>query len=521
MSTLKRFVIVVSVVGTLWAESPAAKRWWAHVAYLASDRLEGRDTGSEGHKQAARYVAAQFERAGLKPAANGGYFQPVKFLAQRIDEPASSAELIHADRTEPLRLGEDVYFSLRGNPAAGVEGSMVFVGYGFAIPEHDYDELAGVDVKGKIVLYMNGGPKGFPAPVMSHYQSAEQRWKRLQSAGAVGIVTVPSPTASDIPWERAVGARFVPSMRLTGLERDGSPLTMAMNPARSEKFFAGSGHSLQELQALAKESKPLPKFALTPRLRTRLRMNVSPVESDNVAGLKPGSRPDLSRQHIVVSAHLDHLGVGRHLKGDQIYNGAMDNASGVAALIEIARTLKNRTLGRPVLFVTVTGEEKGLLGSRYFANFPAVPKEDIAANLNFDMFLPLFPLKKIIVYGVDESSLGDLARRAAEAMGIATITDPDPQRNSFIRSDQYSFIQRGIPSLAFKLGYATNSPEEKIFKGWLRERYHSVSDDLNQPLDKEAAAQFTALMTEIVTAVANEPRRPQWKDASFFRRFAQ
>jgi Zn-dependent M28 family amino/carboxypeptidase len=209
------------------------------------------------------------------------------------------------------------------------------------------------------------------------------------------------------------------------------------------------------------------------------------------------------------------------LNGDKIYNGAMDNASGIATLIEVARQLKGKKTARSVMFLAVTGEEKGLLGSQYFAYTPTVPREAIAADLNFDMFLPLFPFQRLTVYGLDESTLGQTVEQVAEKAGIIVQRDPEPLRNSFIRSDQYSFIRRGIPALAFKLGYAPGSEEEKIFKTWLKERYHSPSDDLMQPVDKEAAAQFNKLMASIALTVANDPQRPQWLPTSYFRRYAK
>lgn len=501
-------------------ESAAAARWWSHVEYLASDALQGRDTGSEGHKQAARYVAQEFERAGLRPAGVSGYFQPVGFRSMVLDEPASSLRLQFPDRTETLQLGQDAYFGLRGNLLPEIDAAMVFVGYGFAVPEHKYDELAGLDLKGKVAVYLTGGPKGIPANLISHYQSAAQRWRRLKEAGAVGVAVISNPRTSDIPFERARTARFIPAMKLKDVDTDGPGCSISINPARVNLWFAGTGHSLEEILALAADNKPLPKFELKPRVEARMKLNVTELESDNIAGLKEGTHPTLKKEVLILSAHVDHVGTSRNLTGDRIYNGAMDNASGIATLIEIARALKGKKLKRSVLFLAVTGEEKGLLGSQYFVQSPTMPRETIVADLNFDMFLPLFSFERLIVYGRDESTLGDAVERVAKKAGIEVMRDPEPQRNSFIRSDQYSFIRRGIPALAFKLGYKPGSAEERIFKGWLKERYHAVSDDLQQPVDKEGAVRFNRLMAAIAVEVANAPR-PAWKENSFFRRFAE
>ena len=237
----------------------------------------------------------------------------------------------------------------------------------------------------------------------------------------------------------------------------------------------------------------------------------------------PGNDPRLKDEYVVFSAHLDHLGIGKPIHGDSIYNGAMDNASGVAAQLDVAAMLKESgtKLRRSVLFVAVTGEEKGLLGSRFFANSPTVDPKKIVADINTDMFLPLFPLKTLTIYGLDESELGADAAAVAQSLGVAPQADLEPKRNIFIRSDQYSFIRRGIPSLALKVGYDKGSPEEAIVKKWLTERYHAPSDDLAQPVDKQAAGAFDVLVARLLERVANREERPRWKETSFFKRFAK
>ncbi len=229
------------------------------------------------------------------------------------------------------------------------------------------------------------------------------------------------------------------------------------------------------------------------------------VVSQNVAAILPGNDPVLKNEYVVFSAHLDHIGVGKPINGDSIYNGAMDNASGVAAMLDVAAMLKEQgtKLRRSVLFVAVTGEEKGLLGSKYFANFPTVDPKSIVADINTDMFLPLFPMKRLTVYGLDESDLGDDAAAVARSLGVIPEPDPEPKRNIFIRSDQYSFIRTGVPSIALKVGFVKGSPEEEVAKKWLTERYHAPSDDLQQPVDKTAAGEFDVLVARLLERVAN------------------
>jgi Zn-dependent M28 family amino/carboxypeptidase len=235
----------------------------------------------------------------------------------------------------------------------------------------------------------------------------------------------------------------------------------------------------------------------------------------------------LKDEYVIMSAHLDHVGVGRAINGDTIYNGAMDDAAGMASILEIARIMmENGKAGgarpkRSILFLAVAAEEQGELGSRYFAMRPTVDRKRIVADINLDMFMPLFELKWIEVQGLAESTLGDTIREAAKEYGVEVQADKEPDQNRFIRSDQYSFIRQGVPALAFKFGYQFGTPEDKIFHDFIRDRYHKPSDDLNQPVDKAAAAKFDRIMVRLLERVADNAARPKWKDDSFFKRFAK
>lgn len=527
MRRLRWCALVLLVLAVLGADAPSeGQRWWAHILYLADDKLEGRNTGSEGYRKAADYVADEFKRAGLRPAGTEGYFQPVKFKSREIVEEDSSLALVRDGKAEPLTLGEDGFFGLRVDPVKSVEAPLVFVGYGLTVPEVQYDDLAGLDLRGKITVHVSGGPASIPGPLSSHYQSAGERGKFLERAGVVGTATVLNPIAMDVPWPRVALSRFQPSMSLDYADLDesfGLKLGVAINPAHLDKWLAGSGHSAEEILALAKERKPLPRFPLAATLRAKVAVKRSTAESPNVVATLPGTDPRLKSEYVVLSAHLDHLGIGRPINGDNIYNGAMDNASGVATLLDIAEQLHQTKpkLRRSLLFVIVTGEEKGLLGSKYFAAHPTVKPDEMVADLNVDMFLPLFPLRILTVFGLDESDLGKQVRAVAEPMGIRVQGDPEPQRNIFIRSDQYNFIRDGVPSLMYSVGYEKGSPEAAIAKQWLTERYHAPSDDIHQPVDLKAAADFNKLTLKLAEAVANQDERPKWNSDSFFRRFAK
>jgi pectate lyase len=504
------------------------ERWWSHVRVLADDRLAGRDTGSEGHRTAALYVADEFARLGLRPAGTDGYLQPVKLRSRQIDEDHSSLTLVRPTETLSLTLGEDAVISPRVEPPAAPleEAELVFAGYGLTIPEAHHDDFAGLDVRGKVVVHLSGAPPEIPGPLAAHMQSARERTALLKRLGAIGTVSIANPRNMDIPWERLKVLRFLPSMSLADPALDdyrGLSIAISANPARADLWLAGSGHTFAEILDAADHARPLPHFPIAGRLKATVAARQGAVNSQNVAGVLPGKDAVLKDEYVVFSAHLDHLGIGRPIAGDAIYNGAMDNASGVATLLDVAESLKESgiTPRRSLLFVAVTGEEKGLLGSRYFASSPTVAPTKIVANLNVDMFLPIFPLRILTVFGLDESDLGDDARAVADALGIPAQADLEPKRNLFIRSDQYSFIRRGIPALALKVGFAPGSPEEKIAKKWLTERYHAPSDDLNQPVDRPAAGAFNVVAARLLERIANRDERPRWKESSFFKRYAE
>ncbi|HZU25899.1 MAG TPA: M28 family peptidase [Bryobacteraceae bacterium] len=503
----------------------AGKRWWSHVEYLASDQLQGRQTGSEGYRKAAEYVAGQFHELGLEPAGSDGWFQPVRFDVRTLADPGSSLALVENGKQLPLTLGADAILTPVRDAPPDIDAAAAFVGYGLQAKEANIDDLAGSDLRGKIAVYISSAPLGITGPVRAHYQATAQRWKALRAAGAAGMIAIPIPASMDIPWDRIALSRFAPHMYLADPamnEMRGEQFQALWNPARADELFAGTGHSISDLLNAAGGGKPLPHFPLLRRIRAHMVIQKSETESPNVVAKLPGADPALRQEYVVMSAHLDHLGIGRPINGDAIYNGAMDNASGVASLIETARALKQRPapLKRSVIFLAVCGEEKGELGSLWYAAHPTVSMAGIIADVNVDMFLPLFPLRWLEVQGLNESTLGEAVRAAAAADGVQVQADKQPQRNLFIRSDQYSFVRHGVPALAFKFGYVPGDPEEHVQREWLRGRYHAPSDDVKQPVDTAAAAEFDDIVARLIASVADNPARPQWYATSFFRRFA-
>ncbi len=504
---------------------PDAQRWWSHVLFLADDRLEGRAPGSEGYKKASRYVADRLRKAGAEPLGTNGYFQSVRFDARRIREEESSAALVRGASVDPLVPGREFVFGLRADPAEEVDAPLVFVGHGLTIPGAHEDDLSGLDLRGKIAVYLTGAPKSVPGPLAADAQSQRQRWAALRSAGAVGEIRIANPLHMERSWEKSASARRMPSMSLADPELRASPgekISMGFNPASAEKLFAGSGHTFAEVVDGARRGERLAGFALGSSLRAKVRVDRWSVESDNVVGVVRGSDPALRGEYVLLTAHLDHLGIGEPVSGDRIYNGAMDNASGVATLLETAEALREsgERPKRSVIFLAVTGEESGLLGSEFFAAHPTVPPGSIVADVNIDMFLPIFPLRVLTVEGLDESDLGPRLAAIAKSAGVGVQPDPYPERNYFIRSDQYSFIRRGVPSIDFDVGTTPGSPEAAAEEKWIREHYHAPSDDTSQPIDFTCAAAYNRIVRALAIEIANEPSRPRWNATSFFRQYA-
>ncbi len=505
--------------------APAAG-WWSHMQVLASDRLEGRMTGTPGHRKAVEYAALQFRKSGLKASGTDGYFQPVQLVSRQLDETQSKLKLVRNGKAEQLDFAEDGYISPAPELAPILEAPLVFIGYGLTLPEVGIEDLKGLDLKGKVVVFLSGAPSSVPGPLAAHAQAVRERWKALKETGALGWVRIMNPENMDIPWPRMANNRSQPSMTFADArlnEANGLQLSIIVNPDKAEKWFEGSGHTFAEILAVAKDNKPLPGFALPAKIRVAAKQNSKNVSSDNVVAAMPGSDPKLKDEYIVVSAHIDHLGVGKPINGDSIYNGAMDNASGSSTVLEIATAMAQakHKPRRSVIFLLVTGEEKGLLGSKYFAERPTVPANAIVACLNTDMYLPLYPLTSLTVYGLDESDLGNDVRAVGSKLGLEILPDLQPKRNGFIRSDQYSFIRRGVPALALKVGLKSGSPEEATQKKWLTEHYHAPSDDLQQPINRKTVEGFNRAFEALIWQVANRETRPSWNESSFFRRFAK
>ncbi len=511
----------------LGAVRPAALE--AHVRFLADDLLEGRGTGTRGHEIAARYVAAQFAALGLEPAGDGGtFFQSVPLRQAESVSGTSVLELRREGRVVPLTSGTDfVPWPNLLRDSTDVSGPVVYVGFGVSAPEFQYDDYAGVDLKGRIAAILAGAPASLPTDAHAYYSSVQLKSELAAAHGAVAVLRLGTPEEEKrLPFARLAERAGLPVMAWVNEAGvpDGIPpglaATAVLSPSGAKALFEGAPRSLDAVFEAARggrlASMPLPvEVHLTGSSRQ------ASLLSPNVLGVLRGSDPDLSKEYVVLSAHLDHLGIGPAKNGDSIYNGAYDNASGSAALLEIAQALTHlpRHPRRSILFAAVTGEEKGLLGAEYFVNHSTVPGGSIVANLNMDMFLTLYPLHDVVAFGGEHSSLGEVVAEMASRVGLELAPDPFPEEVIFIRSDHFPFVKKGVPAIMLSPGLKSADPAVsggELLRGWLQARYHSPQDDMSQPMDFAESARIARLYLLIAYRVAETPQRPTWKAGDFF-----
>ncbi len=512
------------------AEALLQSRLEAHITFLADDLLRGRQPGTEGYDIAAAYVASQFRQMGLQPAgADGSYYQPVPLRRAWLDEGSATLELIREDETRPFRYVEEFYRGASlAHPGSEVQASMVFAGYGIDAPLLEYSDFDGLDVQGKVVVVLRGQPLDFPSEEGAHFSSTRERLKNAVQRGAVGIVMIHTPRSEErFAWKRIASLVGMPSMGW--LDQDGrvfagfEPLRggATLHHEAAAALFEGAGAPLADLLEMDAAGERLPTFELPGEIRMRQSSRHEAITSPNVAAYLPGSDPLLNAEFMVYTAHLDHIGE-LHGEGhdDAINNGALDNASGVSVLLETARLFaEGEPPRRSVLFLAVTAEEKGLVGSEYFAHNPTVPAGQLAAVVNLDMPLLLYDFGDVIAFGAEHSTLGDTVRQAAEQAGVALTPDPFPEQNMFVRSDHYRFVQQGVPAVFLVTGTQSmdgQTDTQAIFEAFLKDHYHLPSDDTALPIDYAAAARFTRVNFGIGERVANELERPRWHEGDFF-----
>lgn len=499
-----------------------------HVEFLAHDLLEGRAAATRGYDLAAAYVASQYRQYGLAPDGDdGSYLQSVPLIEATPVLPGSSARFVLDDEAIDFEYGTDYLPSADFFSASStLTAPLVFIGFGVSAPELNHDDFENVDVEGRIAVIVSGAPAKFPNNQRAYYSSMLRKLTTLTEKGAVGLIVVDSISDEKrTPWERTVAMSWAPQMRW--LDEEGAPqdaypeikLRFRFKKEAAARLFERAQRPLEEVLEAA-ENGDAQGFELPGMLTLSATTGLRRTQSANVLGVIEGSDPKLKNERVILTAHLDHMGRGSSVEGDSIYNGAHDNAVGIAIMLEVARALRvSRTKPqRSIVFAAVTAEEKGLLGSAYLAKQSVDAQQRIVANLNIDMPLPLARTSDFVAFGAEHSSLGNAARTAASAQGLKLSPDPMPAEVVFVRSDQFSFVRHGIPALMLHSGLKPR--DATIDLGAMRAKffssdYHQPSDDLSLPMDYDSAADLTRLHLRILLDAANGTR-PRWNRGDFF-----
>jgi Zn-dependent M28 family amino/carboxypeptidase len=510
-AALTALVLAGLAVGATWAaprsagiKDPDTRAWWQVAEALSSDAMEGRDIGSPGHHRAALIVAARFQAAGLRPAGdNGTWFQTFPVHESRVETAGTSFQVTR-EGVPPLPLAFLHQISVRPTDQlpASIDAPLTFRGY-CAAPDL-------VEAKGKVVVCFNTKRINLP--------TSGARVQAAQAAGAAGLIQVDDPYFTIEPprWPAA----YARTVSIAGSPPPAAPTlpVMTLSAEAFKSMLAGSGHDANEILKLGGAKQPLPAFDIPGRFQARFQLTMRDFKAENVLAILPGRDPKLADQTLVLSAHLDGYGFGEPVKGDGLYNGALDDAAYVGTLIRFADKHKGAPLRRSVLFAAFTGEEKGLLGAHWFVDHPTVPKASIVADINLDQLRPLFPLTILTELAEADSSLGHSARLLASAMNIRIQADPEPERGLLQRADHWPFMQAGIPATGFIFGYEPGTEAERRYREWYQVRYHRPQDDLTQPMDFEAAGVFNRFFYGLAEMVANAPERPAWSPNSPYAR---
>lgn len=474
--------------------------WWTITGALSGDDLEGRDTGSVGYDRAAKYVADRFEKAGLKPAGeNGTWFQTLPLKEVRVETDGTSFEIVRGDGTKAaLRFLHQVTVRPTASLPAAIDAPLAFRGYCSA------DAMK--DVTGKMVVCFGARRTGMT--------TGGQRLENAAKAGAVGIINVDDPgfTIEPLRWPEAY-ARSV-SFRDAAEPAYPRMIALRLSAAGFADVVQGAGQDAAAILEAGAASKALPSFDVPAKLKANFRISQREIKSDNVLAMLPGTNPKLASEIVLVSAHLDGYGYGEPVNGDALYNGAFDDAAYVATMIRLAERRAGKGFRRSVLFAVYTGEEKGLLGSSWYASHLTVPKENLAVVINLDQLRPLFPLKILTMHAIDDTTLAANVRKVAAGMGIEIRRDLEPERNLNQRTDHFPFLRMGVPATNFVFGFDPGTEAERQYREWYQVRYHRPQDDMSQPLDWGAARDMNVFFYRLTEDVAQADERPRFVPGS-------
>ncbi len=495
--------------------------FYRRLSTLASDDFEGRGTGQPGGEKAARYIESEFKAAGLKPANSGGsFFQPIR-MHGNTTLPGSELLLFDGKDTIKLQFGDEYLLYKTGDQTFTPSPMpMVFAGYGIIAPEYDYNDYFNLDVTNKIVVLLSGEPLSehqeyFEGPAPTIYSYPESKQRIAISRGARGSVIIPFPCCEK-DWGEFINEfsfeDVIPASAVTG------QLSIMINPDNADLLFSGSGLNLEKLNRMHQNNSVACR-ELNTMLSFRGKFKRRDFISNNVAGIVEGSDRELKDEYIIVSAHYDHLGIGPAVKGDSIYNGLQDNAAGAAALLELAERFNQleKKPARSIIFIAVTGEEKGLLGSTYYTQNPLRPLFKTRANVNIDGLAVIDQFNAVIGVGSKLSTLDDYLQKTAAQMNMTVEDIPEmfSQWESFNRSDQMAFAKAGIPSILIldAPNYRNISIDEGLKRNlyYSNNLYHSPFDDLNQKINLKASVQHLKFLFSFIYNIADSPVGIEWK----------
>lgn len=508
---------------------PDTQRIKSHLFFLADDLLEGRDTGSKGHEIASLYIATEFAKYGLTPAGTEGYIQRVNFRKANLIQESPEFTLTRGDDTHEFSYPSEY---LAGpslmSTESNVSGELVFVGYGIVADELSHDDYADLDVEGKIVVTLAGKPSDFPSEEGAHFASGYQKQRYAAERGAIGMITITTPKNEKVrPYQSRLN--YIHTPRMAWLDENDAPANSFpqlkggayLSEGAARTLFEGAQQSLDDVYAQLEADEVPAGFPLVGTVNLSKQSTHDTISSPNVVGILEGSDPELKDEYVVFSAHSDHIGIAKSVKQDKINNGAMDNASGTSVMLETARLFSEMDVRpkRSILFVAVTGEEKGLLGADYFARNPTVPVTSMVANVNLDMPILTYEFADVIAFGANHSSLQASVEKAAANADISLSPDPWPDQALFTRSDHYAFVKQGVPAVFLVPGLQSKDPNvdgSKVFGTFLSTHYHKPSDDIHQPFNWNAASTFTKVNAQIGWTLANQEEAPSWNDGDFF-----
>jgi Zn-dependent M28 family amino/carboxypeptidase len=510
-----------------------------HIKILASDEFEGRGPGTHGEELSIKYIADQFKHIGLAPGnRDGSFFQKVPLVGITTKQNAE-LKIKAANKDLKLKFGDDfVARTVRVVEKTGFDADMVFVGYGVVAPEYDWDDYKGMDVRGKVLIMLVNDPavpdpknpakldeKTFKGRAMTYYGRWTYKFEIAAEKGAAGVLVIHEKGPAGYPWSVPKGSFTIENFDLVSKDKNMSRVNIEgwISNDRARELFGVVGMNFDAMKraAIRKDFKPV---ALKAHAKLEIEQQIRYIDSHNVVGKLEGSDPKLKDQYVIYTAHWDHLGVGLpNEKGDKIYNGALDNASGCAGLIEIARAFKALPTPprRSVLFLSVTAEEKGLIGSKYYAENPLYPLEKTVANINMDGLNQWGPTRDFTVVGLGNSTLDDVLRQAAAEKKRVLRPDPEPEKGFYYRSDHFNFAKVGVPALDPNdgidfIGKPASWGKQKRDE-YTEHDYHKPSDEIKPDWDFSGAAQDLRLLMTVGYRVANTEKYPEWKPGTEFK----